>query len=263
MRIISACPNEMPVIITGAASKGRFQHRPCIVLFFVAVLSSHISIVECQQQERKPNDPLKLPQNDRGDFKKKLEALRDAVSSFASAASSSTAIAGLAASATVAAVAMAAASVEQGVAHEKQIPIQTDEDDSGQGEKSMTTPPLSWSLERIPDESGDADGARLLSASLGLVSSSFGLVADTVRIAGDTAAGITGSSIKVMGSVVKSFGSGLDSAGALVAGQDKTDLKRRPLTSELRRGSADASSSGEGIVGLVGSTRRLAGKSVR
>lgn len=74
------------------------------------------------------------------------------------------------------------------------------------------------------------EGARLISASFGLLSTTFGLVADGVRISGDTAAGFVGSSVRLMGTAVKSVSGSFESAGRAL--EPKADERRKGLTSE-------------------------------
>jgi len=77
------------------------------------------------------------------------------------------------------------------------------------------------------------EGARLISASFGLVSNTFGLLADGVRISGDTAAGFVGSSVRLMGTAVKSVSGTFESAGKAL--EPKADERRKVLTSERLR----------------------------
>lgn len=77
------------------------------------------------------------------------------------------------------------------------------------------------------------EGARLISASLGLVSNTFGLIADGVRISGDTAAGFVGSSVRLMGTTVKSISGSFESAGRAL--EPKMEERRKGLTSERLR----------------------------
>jgi hypothetical protein len=77
------------------------------------------------------------------------------------------------------------------------------------------------------------EGARLISASFGLLSTTFGLVADGVRISGDTAAGFVGSSVRLMGTAVKSVSGSFESAGRAL--EPKADERRKGLTSDRLR----------------------------
>lgn len=77
------------------------------------------------------------------------------------------------------------------------------------------------------------EGARLISASFGVLSNTFGLLADGVRISGDTAAGFVGSSVRLMGTAVKSVSSSFESAGRAL--EPKGEERRKGLTSERLR----------------------------
>ena len=201
---------------------------------------------------------------DKNKSKKKqefLNKLREKMISFASAASSSTAVAGLATSAAIAAAGMAAANVEMevkdGLENAEQLKEQKNAVSSskilpgshGQNglanhkydeaniENSLTTEGV---LHKIPmqqqepylnfdhisytyNDSELEEGARFISASLGFISSSVGLLADSVRIVGDTTAGITGSTMKLTGKAVRTVSIGVNSLGRLIEGDKRDD----------------------------------------
>lgn len=94
--------------------------------------------------------------------------------------------------------------------------------------------------QRTISDSGDMfdsemhEGAKLISATFGLLSNTFGLVADGVRISGDTAAGFVGSSVRLMGTTIKSVSGSFESAGRAL--EPKTmEERRKVLTSERLR----------------------------
>jgi hypothetical protein len=111
------------------------------------------------------------------------------------------------------------------------------------------------------------EGARLISASFGLIANTFGLVADGVRVSGDTAAGVIGSSVKLIGSAVKSISSNIDSAGSLLEPSEDTSERKKTLTSERLRerqhGQSDEEKFSVHQGGVLRNTRNVAGQSVK
>lgn len=114
------------------------------------------------------------------------------------------------------------------------------------------------------------EGARLIAASFGLLANTFGLLADSVRVMGDTAAGVTGSSVKMFGTAVKTVSSGLDTASRILAPNETSTggerkPQRKPLTSErmMDRKRGVQTEYDHQKIGLVGSTRHVAARSVR
>jgi hypothetical protein len=111
------------------------------------------------------------------------------------------------------------------------------------------------------------EGARLISASFGLVANTFGLIADGVRISGDTAAGFVGSSVRLMGTAVKSISGSFENAGRALEPKDGIMIERRNvLTSErlrerqLGKGDVEEDFSRGGI---VQNARCVASQSIR
>lgn len=212
-------------------------------------------------------------------------SLRKRLISWASAASSSTAIAGLATSTMITTTKVTATRIdEEGKENVEtslstkngkivdeisitkrdtfKIPIQIDESYSDYNPNPH----------RVYSDKELVEGARLISASFGFLSSSVGLVADTVRIVGDTTAGLAGSSVKLAGQAVKSVSTGLNSAGKLIEGKNRevniNGIKKRPLTStRLAEGSRKSKTEYSQIHGnnnrLFRNTRAVAGQSIR
>lgn len=191
---------------------------------------------------------------------------------------SSTSVASVADSPVLAATAMAAASVER----ERRDPAGqlVDVMHEGASDKiaSVVTKPEKNKKRKENRRASNhsevdievVEGARLISASFGLLANTFGLLADSVRVVGDTAAGVTGSSVKMVGTAVKSVSSGLDTASRILAPNETTsssgELKprRKPLTSErlMDRKRGVQTEYGQQKIGLVGSTRHVAARSV-
>jgi hypothetical protein len=111
------------------------------------------------------------------------------------------------------------------------------------------------------------EGARLISASFGLIANTFGLVADGVRVSGDTAAGVIGSSIKLIGTAVKSISSNFDNAGRLLEPKEDTSERKKTLTSERlrerQRGQSDEEKFSVHQGGVLRNSRSVAGQSVK
>lgn len=111
------------------------------------------------------------------------------------------------------------------------------------------------------------EGARLISASFGLIANTFGLVADGMRVSGDTAAGVIGSSVKLLGTAVKSISSNFDSAGRLLEPREDTSERKKTLTSERlrerQRGQSDEEKFSVHQGGVLRNTRSVAGQSVK
>ena len=112
------------------------------------------------------------------------------------------------------------------------------------------------------------EGARLISATFGLIANTFGLIADGVRISGDTAAGVMGSSVKMMGSAVVSMSSNFDNAGRILEPKEDTSERRKGLTSERLRVRKQGKGGDQDEFGaqhgpLLQNTRNVAAKSVK